>query len=461
MVRSTSCPGCFLPFNLRICALFMRTVCSIAFLALFSLPVFAQDSTSVVSSAMQPVTIDRIVIRGNRVTKDYVILREMSLKPGDTLTLKAAEYDKNRIYSLGLFNRVELSYHVTDHGATLYVDVSERWYIFPYIVLGFKDRDWGKLYYGLGILHDNFRGRNEKISASFAFGYDPFLSLQYRNPLLSLESNLFLSSRLFYTRERNKSLVSEESGPNFDEDRYGVEGTLGKRLDIFRSASVTLGYQVLTVSQNEDGRTLSPSGRDAFITLGLGYAYDTRDLFEYPSKGTYVGVSLVKYGFGESDVNYYRVSMDSREFIPTLDGVILAGRLAFSVAGGGTVPNYDHVYFGYDNRIRGHFKEVYEGEDIAGGSLELRVPILPIRLFRIDAIPIPEFGLWRFGVYAALFGDAGKVWYRRNSFNLHNLLKGYGVGLNFLLPYSAVFRVEYALNEVRRGEFIFDLSSSF
>jgi outer membrane protein assembly factor BamA len=104
---------------------------------------------------------------------------------------------------------------------------------------------------------------------------------------------------------------------------------------------------------------------------------------------------------------------------------------------------------------------VYEGEDILGGSLELRVPILPVRFFKIDAIPIPEFGLWRFGVYAALFGDAGKVWYRSNSFNLHDLLKGYGVGLNFLLPYSAVFRIEYALNEVRRGEFIFDLSSSF
>src|SRR3989304_5230469 len=103
----------------------------------------------------------------------------MSLKPGDTLSLKSAEYDKNRIYSLGLFNRVELSYHVADHEATLYVDVHERWYVFPYVVLGFKDRDWSKIYYGLGILHDNFRGRNEKVSASFALGYDPFLALQY------------------------------------------------------------------------------------------------------------------------------------------------------------------------------------------------------------------------------------------------------------------------------------------
>jgi outer membrane protein assembly factor BamA len=438
-----------------------RTFCSIFALVFLSFPLRAQDSTSAVSSTMQPVTIDHIVIRGNQVTKDYVILREMSLKPGDTLSLKAAEYDKNRIYSLGLFNRVELSYDVEDHGATLYVDVNERWYIFPYLVLGFKDRDWDKLYYGLGILHDNFRGRNEKVSASFALGYDPFFALRYQNPILSLESNLFLSSRIYYSRERNKSLVSEASGPNFDEDEYGLEGTLGKRFGLFQSLSLTLGYGVLIVSQNRVERTLSPSGRDAFISAGLAFSHDTRDLAQYPSRGAYLGVSFSKYGLGESVVNYYRINFDSRTYVPVLEAVTLAGRLFVNLAGGGSVPNYGHVYFGYEERIRGHFKEVHEGEDILGSSLELRVPIIPVRFVKVGAIPIPEFSVWRLGVYAALFGDAGKVWYRSDSFNLDSLVRGYGVGLNFLLPYSGVFRIEYALNEVRRGEFIFDISSSF
>jgi outer membrane protein assembly factor BamA len=432
-----------------------------ACLVFLPISLLAQDSSSVVASGLEPVTIDRIVIRGNQVTKDYVILREMSLKPGDTLSLKGADYDQNRIYSMGLFNRVQLSYRVVDHKATLYVDVQERWYIFPFLVLGFKDRDWSKLYYGLGVLHDNFRGRNEKIYASFALGYDPFFTLRYQNPILGLESNLFLSSRVYYSRERNKSLVSQQSGPNFDEDQYGLEGTLGKRFGLFRSLSLTLGYGVLTVSQNEVGRTLSPSGRDAFISAGLAFSHDTRDLVQYPSTGTYLGVSFSKYGLGESVVNYYRVNLDSRTFIPVLDAVTLAGRLFVNLAGGGSVPNYGHVYFGYEERIRGHFKEVYEGEDILGSSLELRVPIIPVHFLKVGAIPIPEFSVWRLGVYAALFGDAGKVWYRSDTFNLHGLLRGYGVGLNFLLPYSGVFRVEYALNEVRRGEFIFDISSSF
>jgi outer membrane protein assembly factor BamA len=455
------CPGYFLFFQRKVPNVVTRTSCHIAFLIFLSIPLFAQDSSSVISSALTPVTIDRVVIRGNEVTKDYVILREMSLKPGDTLSQKAAEYDQNRIYSLGLFNRVELSYHVTEYKATLYVDVTERWYVFPFLVMGFRDRDWKKFYYGLGILHDNFRGRNEKVSASFALGYDPFFTLRYRNPILGLESNFFLSSRIYFTRERNKSLVSEQSGPNFDEDHFGLEGTLGERLNLFQSLSFTLAYEVLAVSQNEVGRTLSPNGRDAFITAGLSFVHDTRDLAEYPSTGTYVGASLNKYGLGESVVNYYRVYLDSRKFIPTLGGVILAGRLFANLAGGGTVPNYGHVYFGYEERIRGHFNEIYEGDDIFGSSLELRVPIIPVRYVKIGAIPIPQFGVWRLGLYAALFGDAGKVWYRSSSFDVRDLVKGYGVGLNLLLPYSAVFRVEYALNEARRGEFIFDISSSF
>ncbi|MEK6569878.1 MAG: POTRA domain-containing protein, partial [Bacteroidota bacterium] len=368
--------------------------------SLVSTPVRGQDSLSVIDSATKPqppaLLIEKIVIRGNEKTKDYIILREMSLKPGDTLSIKAAQFDKNRIFSLGLFNRVELAYDIKDDKATLYVDVNERWYVFPFLVIGVKDRDWKKFYYGLGVIHDNFRGRNEKISASFALGYDPFFSMRYRNPLLSLESNLFLVNRIFYSRVRNKSLLSQQTGPNFDENHYGFEGTIGKRLDIFRSLSVTFGYQVLTVSHNEAGRTLSSSGRDAFITAAVGFVHDTRDLTEYPSRGTLAWVSFSKYGLGESPVNYFRLSLDVRKFVPTVAGTIIAGRLFANLAGGGTVANYGHVFFGYQERIRGHFKEVYEGEDIFGASLELRVPLLPVRFFKVDAVPVPEFGLWRF-----------------------------------------------------------------
>ena len=56
-------------------------------------------------------------------------------------------------------------------------------------------------------------------------------------------------------------------------------------------------------------------------------------------------------------------------------------------------------------------------------------------------------------------GDAGTAWFRDENFSTGNLTKGYGAGLHFLLPYSMIFRVEYAWNEVREGELIIDLGA--
>ena len=52
--------------------------------------------------------VGEIVITGNTETKAFVILREMTLHPGSPITRQAIEYDENRIYSLGLFNQVQI-----------------------------------------------------------------------------------------------------------------------------------------------------------------------------------------------------------------------------------------------------------------------------------------------------------------------------------------------------------------
>ncbi|MEE9186558.1 MAG: POTRA domain-containing protein, partial [Bacteroidota bacterium] len=141
------------------------------------LPASAQDS-SITTSANQDLPsnlyIHKIIPQGNVKTEDYVILREMKLKPGDLIVPEKLQYDINRIYNLGIFSRVEASIdHYRDSLATLYMIVDESLYILPFPIIGIKDRDWDKLYFGAGVIHNNFRGRNEKIVAAGALGYDP------------------------------------------------------------------------------------------------------------------------------------------------------------------------------------------------------------------------------------------------------------------------------------------------
>ncbi len=405
-------------------------------------------------------TVDTIVVTGNEHTKDFVVRREMSLKPGSRITKSLLEYDQNRVYSLRLFNRVDIEVVPTTPGfATLQVNVSERWYIFPFPILGLRDRDWSKVFFGAGILHSNFLGRNEKLYAAVILGYDPAISLSYQNPFLNAEGTEFLQANVSLGIVQNKSLITEAGGSNYDERHASAGLTLGKRLGIEHTLWISGGYQFIEVSQNAPGRTISPDGRDKYPVVSLGYAYDTRDLGEYPSNGTYFTLNVTKSGVPSHDLDYVRYGFDAKKFVPLTGSFVVAGRVYGNLAAAGRVPPYDHTYFGYGNRIRGHFKDIYEGEELVGATVELHKPILPPVYFRVGNLP-EQFSVWRFGIVAALFGDAGMVWFRPEPFALNRLIKGYGVGLHFLLPYSFILRTEYALNEVRRGQWIFDLGNS-
>jgi len=405
--------------------------------------------------------VGNILITGNSQTKDFVVLREMSLREGTRITQRQLEYDRNRIYSLGLFNQVEIGVMPgADSVAMLVVTVHERWYIFPYPIFGLKDRDWSKVFYGVGIVHNNFLGRNEKIYASCIFGFDPSVRLTYRNPSLSNDGSYFLIASVGYATIRNRSLVAQTGNSNFDERHVSAGMTIGRRLGLTHNLWLSASYEVVQVSDYQPGRTITLDGNDRFPIAGVGYAYDTRDLFEYPSTGTLAQVTMTKYGIPGNAIDFVRYATDLREYVSVTSKIVIQGRLFGDIVAAGPTPSYNRVYFGYGERIRGHFTEVIEGEHLAGASLETHYSVFPAHYFKVGFLP-EQFSVWRFGISAAAFADAGTAWFRGQPFALDSFTKGYGFGLHFLLPYSAVIRIEYAWNEARRGEFIFDLGAAF
>src|SRR4051794_16731568 len=88
-------------------------------------------SDSVKTDSSRLVTIGAILIQGNAKTKDYIILRELELKKGDTVRLSKLEKilakDRNRIYNTRLFNSVKVTPIVSELGmADIYIEVQER-----------------------------------------------------------------------------------------------------------------------------------------------------------------------------------------------------------------------------------------------------------------------------------------------------------------------------------------------
>ncbi len=124
------------------------------------------------------VVIDSIQITGNETTKDFVILRELTIGVGDTLTPEIASYDRERIYSLRIFNDVKLRPYFFEGRNFLLIVVEESWYIYPIPLIVLKDKDWSKISYGMSLSWLNFRGRNERMTGIATFGYDPSFGFQ-------------------------------------------------------------------------------------------------------------------------------------------------------------------------------------------------------------------------------------------------------------------------------------------
>jgi outer membrane protein assembly factor BamA len=398
-----------------------------------------------------------ISIAGNETTKEYVITRELAMKTGDTLTAASLEFNRNRVYNLQLFNKVEAEQRDVDGGVAVTFRVYERWYIFPRPVLGFKYRDLEKFYYGAGLSHANFRGRNEKLFVSFATGYDQWINFVYQNPKLTADDDIFFRLTLQYQNQHSLNVSSVE----YLNTNYNANVSLGKRYGLFSTVVATYGYTSLHVGDLVPGRTVSADGTDEFFWLNASYSYDSRNVREYPTDGMLFSGSISKFGFGASPLDIISYHADVRKFYPLNETFSFGVRSFATTTVGGVVPEHKRTFFGFDERVRGYFRDRLEGESSWGVNAEVRFPLLPPETHELDFIPLDQFKYFRFGIYGGLFADAGKIWFRNENVLEAPLYSGVGAGLHFLLGYSMVLRAEAAVNDQGRTQYYFDIGASF
>ena len=410
--------------------------------------------------------VKKIVFLGNEKTKSEVIARELTFSTGSILDTSLIPYNENRVYGTGLFNKVKIWFERdSDNSAVVYVWVNERWYIWPFPIFGWKDRDIKKLYYGAGLIHTNFRGRNEKLIFSFALGYDPWIEIEYQNPWVLGSKNLFCSFEAFYQRIKNKSKLFSGS---FYENHIAVGLTVGKRFGLYKRFWINGGFRKISLSGIETShlldltfvKTISPSGKDEILAFGSGFRYDTRDIPIYPNQGFLFNIFYRYNQLLNFNASFIQGGAEIQMFEKFGFGLI-AGRLLILNSFGKKIPVYSHYYLGYEERIRGYFNDVFEGENVFLGTLEYRIPIIKQRFFKWEKAPIEEFSILRFGVDFAIFGDIGQTWFNSENILKMNYLKGYGAQLYFILPYDLLLGVGYSLNDVGGKQFFVDFRAGF
>jgi hypothetical protein len=140
--------------------------------------------------------IAEVRIAGNRLTKPFVILREMDLHPGDTLQLATLaprlKANAQRIFNTRLFVRTSVTVDSTlarPNRLRLLVTVKENWYLWPAPYVRLNDRnfnewldrgtDLSRLNYGMYVGHTNLFGRMQRLEAMGDIGFATRLMLCY------------------------------------------------------------------------------------------------------------------------------------------------------------------------------------------------------------------------------------------------------------------------------------------
>lgn len=442
----------------------MKKIILLQLFLLLSICINASQSDSLLISKSTSIVVDSIKIKGNNTTEEFVILRELTFDIGNKVDGETLNYNRERVYSLGIFNIVEFYFLQEQNKNILVIDVQESWYIYPIPFVQLREDGLKDASYGMNFIYKNFRGRNETLQLLFSLGYDPTFAVTYYNPLINVKHDLNILISASYQKLSNKSEIAELlHGNEFDYNYYGGMLSIGKRLNQFNDIFLIAGFDHYKApNANIKGITASGNIEDNTIELGAQYIYDSRDLAQFAKEGLFLSAQYLHKGFGIENVDYNIIEIDFREYRNLIGKINGKWRIANRFTFGRVVPFYSLSYLGYNEYVRGHRRDNREGNNYFLMSVEIYHPILEEWNLSLDLPLIPKsLTTTRIGIQLNLFADTGIAYNNGERWKTSNFLSGYGFGITFLfLPYNSI-RFEYALDENRNGEFLIGTGFSF
>ncbi|MGD8778279.1 MAG: POTRA domain-containing protein [Ignavibacteria bacterium] len=426
---------------------------------------YSENPGSLYTPGEQFFIIDSILIAGNDITKEFIILRELDFEIGDTINFERIEFNKERVYSLGIFNFVDFNLSGDDQYKSLEIVVHESWYIFPLPFFTLRENSFEKSSYGLKLTWKNFRGRNENVRAIISLGYDPAYIVNYYNPLLVDDHDVSLGFSFSYSDIANKSERAEVlAGYEFDYKVKSADIYLGKRINNFNEIFLAAGVSDIKspLTNNNYKITASGDSNETLLYGGIQYLFDSRNLKQHANNGIYLSANFFHKGFGIQSINYNVYTIDFREYRKVAGKLASKWRILYREVFGATVPYYDYSFLGIGEYVRGHSNEDREGLKLFLTSLEFNYSVIRDFDFSFKLPLIPKkLTSAKLSIYTDVFGDAGITYDNINEIKYAGFSKGWGFGVTFLfLPYKA-FRFAYAFNEREEGEIIFGTGFSF
>jgi outer membrane protein assembly factor BamA len=324
--------------------------------------------------------IEAIELEGNRVTRDRVIERELSLTPGDPADPEVLERNRQAVEDLGLFRRVEFkTAPAAGGGVVLKITVREKRYLLP--LPRIDSSSDGDVSYGAQLRWANVRGLNHRLNLTVEEGRYPDgnrrerereASLAYVAPFIN-DTDWALSGRL-QALERVTPLDDER---NYQETYHRAEVLAIKDLTTGRPRhGWRIGGGLFVEDEANKGEFAPPSEGHTTALVGVASYEDLRfHVYSETGRKFEARAEMATDRLG-SDYSYEMWQARYFESRPwgerdhqTWHLIGLLGERR-----GGPMPR-DMYSLGGSSRLRGYESEFLLGDRVYYGSVEWLRPI--------------------------------------------------------------------------------------
>jgi len=378
--------------------------------------------------------VAEVLVDGARVTRDYVIRREIRTRVGEPLDPDVVRQDVVRLANLGIFASVTPIPEDSGPGEVrLRYVVREIPSWLPTVAMTYTEQNGFSV--GPGLVAPNLTGRDLNVSAKAFFGGTRQYIAKVQWPWISGENHLSLDFEAA-RRERYDTLNE------FQEASDELLPWVGRYLGEHGRVGASLGY--LDTKSDVYGKTLSPDNKDRLHRFGARLGWDTRDSWIDTRHGWQSEIELLKTGgvLG-GDGDFVTLDLDLRRWQPigTRQKVMITGLLTLqSGVVGRDLPVYLQYHLGGANTIRGY------DVDVLGKTLYGRDQLIGTVEYSYTVVPMRHFKLWKFtvplGLQVCTFLDAGIAWTEPGDFALRRARAGGGVGLRLLNPFTDIVRLD-------------------
>ncbi|OKH15101.1 BamA/TamA family outer membrane protein [[Limnothrix rosea] IAM M-220] len=418
-------------------------------------------------------------------TREFIVTREVELKPGDVFDRNTAQRDLQRVFNLGLFEDVQLDFTTGEEDPTKAI-----------LNLNVIEANTGSIAAGGGISsasgffgtvsyqQQNLGGNNQRLATELQLGTrEALFDVSFTDPWIANDP-----FRTSYTvnafRRRSISLIFDggdndvdllESGDRPRINRLGGGVTFSRPLskDVFARSdwrgSLGFQYQRVSITDSDGDKefideagnqlSFSDNGTDDLFTLRFNLVRDKRNNPAAPTRGSVTRIGTDQtLPFGSGGILFNRVRGSHSFYVPSPLKLPLVSKdkphtLAFNIQGGaiiGDLPPYEAFSLGGSNSVRG-FEEgdVGSGRRYLQATAEYRFPIFSVvggALF-VDYATDLGSGDDVPGDPAGTRGKPG------NGF-------GYGIGVRVDSPLGNI-RVDYGLNDEGDSRIHFGIGERF